>query len=216
MSGARRALTAGDDERSAKMIRLAEIVAECRDEEKKVLLFIQFRLVLELCRTIIGEKAFVLYGDVPIGMRAEIVREFQDAGGFAALVMQIEVGGVGLNLQGASVVIIMEPQLKPSTEKQAADRAHRMGQTRPVVLYRLIAADSIDERVVQLSGFKAELFEQLAHRSSLAEAASEMSAGVRDVNEGELLAWGASVTICDRQIRWPLATRGLPQVALDG
>jgi SNF2 family DNA or RNA helicase len=83
----------------------------------------------------------------------------------------------------------MEPQLKPSTEQQAIARAHRMGQVRPVVVYRLIAADSIDERVVQLSGFKTELFDQLARDSVLADAASELPVGVRDVNEGELLAW---------------------------
>ena len=55
------------------------------------------------------------------------------------------------------MVILMEPQLKPSTEQQAVARAHRMGQTRPVVVYRLIAASSIDEHIVELSGFKAEL-----------------------------------------------------------
>lgn len=60
-----------------------------------------------------------------------------------------------MNLQAASVVILMEPQLKPSTEKQAIDRAHRMGQTLPVVVYRLITENSIDEGVVQLSGFKS-------------------------------------------------------------
>jgi len=64
-----------------------------------------------------------------------------------------------------------------------------MGQTRPVVVYRLIAANSIDERIVELSGFKAELFEQLARRSTLAEAASELPAGARDISEGELLTW---------------------------
>jgi len=103
--------------------------------------------------------------------------------------MQIDVGGVGLDLQAASAVILMEPQLKPSTEQQAVGRAHRMGQTRPVVVYRLIAADSIDERIVELSGFKTELFDQLARRSVLAEAASELPVGVHDVHEGELLAW---------------------------
>lgn len=189
LNGARRALTSGDDERSAKMIRLAEIIAECRYGQKKVLVFSQFRRVLELCRTIAGEETPVLHGDVPLGKRPEIVRKFEETDGFAAFVMQIDVGGVGLNLQAASVVILMEPQLKPSTEQQAVARAHRMGQTRPVVVYRLIAADSIDERVVQLSGFKAELFEQLARRSSLAEAASHVPVGVQDVNEGELLAW---------------------------
>lgn len=131
----------------------------------------------------------MIHGDVPLGKRAEITRRFQDADGFTALVMQIDVGGVGLNLQAASVVVLMEPQLKPSTEQQAVARAHRMGQTRPVVVYRLIASDSIDERVVQLSGFKAELFDQLARHSVLADAASDLPAGVRDVSEGELLAW---------------------------
>lgn len=112
------------------------------------------------------------------------MKEFLEADGFAALVMQIEVGGVGLNLQAATVVVLMEPQLKPTTEQQAVARAHRMGQTHPVIVYRLIAANSIDEHVV-----KAELFNQLARRSTLAEEASELPAGARDVTEGELLEW---------------------------
>jgi superfamily II DNA or RNA helicase len=132
------------------------------------LIFSQFRRVLELCRTITGEETPVINGDVPLSKRPEITRAFQEAGGFGALVRQIDVGGVGLNLQAASVVILMEPQLKPSTEQQAVARAHRMGQTQPVVVYRLIAADSIDERVVHLSGFKAELFDQLARHNVLA------------------------------------------------
>jgi SNF2 family DNA or RNA helicase len=155
-----------------------------------VLVFSQFRRVLDLCRVIIGDQTLMYHGDVPLSKRTEVIRQFQEADGFAALALQIDAGGVGLNLQAASVVILMEPQLKPSTEKQAIDRAHRMGQTLPVVVYRLIAENSIDERVVQLSGFKADLFEQLARYSTLAEAAGELPAGVHDVHEGELLAWG--------------------------
>lgn len=190
LNGARIALATGNGERSEKMTRLGEIIAECRDGQKKVLVFSQFRQVLVLCRRIVGEDALVLHGDVPVPKRPAVVRQFQEADGFAALVMQIDVGGTGLNLQDATVVIIMEPQLKPSTEKQAVDRAHRMGQTRRVVLYRLIAEGTIDERIVQLSGLKAELFDQLARRSVLAEAASaELPGSVRDVREGELLEW---------------------------
>jgi superfamily II DNA or RNA helicase len=192
LNGARIALTAGGGERSAKITRLGEIIDECRDGNKKILIFSQFRRVLDLCRVITGEQIPVIHGDVPLGKRAEITRSFQEADGFVALVMQIDVGGVGLNLQAASVVTLMEPQLKPSTEQQAIARAHRMGQTRPVVVYRLIAADSIDERIVQLSGFKAELFDQLARHSVLADAASELPADVHDVNEGDLLAWARS------------------------
>jgi SNF2-related domain len=191
LNGARIALTAGDDERSAKITLFGEIIRECRDNQKKVLVFSQFRRVLELCCVIIGEEALVYHGDVSLGQRTERVRQFREAEGFAALVLQIEAGGVGLNLQAASVVILMEPQLKPSTEKQAIDRAYRMGQILPVVVYRLIAENSIDERVVKISGFKANLFEQLARHSSLAQAAAaELPAGIRDVHEGELLAWG--------------------------
>jgi SNF2 family DNA or RNA helicase len=99
---------------------LGEIIAECRDGQKKVLIFSQFRQVLDLCRTIAGEEALILHGDVPVGKRPEIIRKFQETNGFAALVMQIDVGGMGLNLQAASAVILMEPQLKPSTEQLMA------------------------------------------------------------------------------------------------
>jgi SNF2 family DNA or RNA helicase len=189
LSGARRALTAGDDERSAKITLLREIISECREGQKKVLVFSQFIRVLELCRAAIGNQAFVVRGDIPLSLRSDLYRQFQQADGFAALVMQIDIGGIGLNLQAASVVILMEPQLKPSTEQQAVARAHRISQTRPVVVYRLIAANSIDEKIVELSSFKAELFNQLARRSTLAEAAADLPMGTRDVSENELLTW---------------------------
>lgn len=191
INGARIALTAADGERSAKIARLEEIVYECRDSQKKLLIFSEYRLVLSLCQAAVGKEALVLHGDVPTAKRAEAIESFTQATGFAAMVIQIEVGGVGLNLQAASVVVLMEPQLKPSTEQQAIARAHRMGQTQPVVVYRIIAAASIDEHIVRLSGFKAELFDQLARRSNLADEATRQSAGVRDVAEGELLDWAA-------------------------
>jgi superfamily II DNA or RNA helicase len=190
LPGARLALSSGDGEGSAKMTRLAEIISECQDGQKKVLIFTQFRKVLALCLTIAGEDALALHGDVRLEKRPEVERKFRESKGFAVLVIQIDTGGEGLNLQAASVVILMEPQLKPSTEQQAIARAHRMGQTRPVVVYRLVAANSLDERIVQLSGFKAELFDQLARRSALAEAVGRLSAGMQDVNESEILDWG--------------------------
>jgi hypothetical protein len=187
---ARRALTIGDGRGSEKMERLRDIIDECRDGQKKVLVFSQFRPVLQLACAVIGEEAFVLHGDVPVSRRPQVARQFQRADGFAALVMQVDVGAVGLNLQAASVVILMEPQLKPSIEWQAVSRSHRMGQTLPVVLYRLIAADSLDERVVQLSNFKAELFTRLARPSAPADTATEVPDGIHDVTESELFPWG--------------------------
>jgi SNF2 family DNA or RNA helicase len=188
--GARIALTSGNGQQSAKPIRLQEIIGECRDSQKKVLVFSQFRDVLDLCLSAIGPESLPYHGDVPIGKRPAVVREFEEADGFSALVMQIETGGFGLNLQAASVVILMEPQLKPSTEQQAIARAHRMRQTQTVVVCRLVAAASIDERIVQLSGLKAELFGQLARHSTLASAAAALR--LHDVTENDLLDWGRS------------------------
>lgn len=183
---AREALTIGAGEYSEKMQRLGEIVKECRIEGRKVLVFSEFRDVLTSVQDKIGPECATIHGDVPKPQLPSIIQSFQDAPGFAALSVQIRVGGVGLNLQAASVVVLMEPQLKPSTEWQAVARAHRMGQTSRVMVYRLVAENSVDERIVELTHFKADLFDKLARHSVLAEASLE----ARDhrVHESSLLA----------------------------
>ena len=86
------------------------------------------------------------------------------------LLSQIEAGGVGINMQAASVVIITEPQWKPSTEDQAIARAHRMGQVRTVQVHRLLAKDSVDERIREIQEDKSLLFDEFARRSDAKEA----------------------------------------------
>jgi SNF2 family DNA or RNA helicase len=107
-----------------RLLRLEEIIGECRDENKKVLIFSQFRQVLQLCKMITRQETPVIHGDVPLSKRAETTRRFQDADGFAVLVMQIDIGGVGLNLQAASVVILMEPRPSTPYRAQASPRRH--------------------------------------------------------------------------------------------
>jgi SNF2 family DNA or RNA helicase len=85
------------------------------------------------------------------------------------LVSQIQAGGVGLNIQAASVVIITEPQWKPTIEEQAIARCHRMGQIRTVDVYRLLAEDSVDERMLEILAAKAVLFDEYVRRSELKE-----------------------------------------------
>ena len=82
----------------------------------------------------------------------------------------IAAGGVGLNIQAASVIIIAEPQLTPSIEEQAIARAHRMGQVRPVDVHRLLCEDSVDQRVLELLAGKREAFDEYARRSDMARA----------------------------------------------
>jgi len=85
------------------------------------------------------------------------------------LVSQIQAGGVGLNMQAASVVILCEPQVKPTLETQAIARAHRMGQISRVQVHRLLVADSVDQRMLELLDAKTALFDAFARRSELAE-----------------------------------------------
>ena len=99
-----------------------------------------------------------------------MVDSYTQHSGPAVLLSQIEAGGVGLNIQAASVVILAEPQWKPSSEDQAIARAHRMGQTRTVQVHRIMAKDSVDERIREVQERKALLFSEFARKSDAKEA----------------------------------------------
>ncbi|MFC4585308.1 DEAD/DEAH box helicase [Sphaerisporangium corydalis] len=121
-------------------------------------------------------------GGLPPARRQEIVDEFTGADGHAVLLCQIQAGGVGLNLQAASVVVLCEPQVKPTMESQAVARAHRMGQVRKVQVHRILAADSVDQRMLEILRTKSRLFDAYARRSDLAESAPD----ALDVSEQSL------------------------------
>jgi len=80
-------------------------------------------------------------------------------------VSQVQAGGTGLNIQSASVIIFCEPQIKPSIENQAISRAYRMGQVRDVLVYRLLADDTIDEQIMEILKNKQNLFDNFADES---------------------------------------------------
>lgn len=160
-----------DPEKSAKLQRLRELVGEAAENGLKVIVFSYFRDVLEKVRDALGEGAFgPLTGAVPAARRQRLVDDFTAADGHAVLLCQIEAGGVGLNLQAASVVVLCEPQVKPTLEHQAVARAHRMGQVRPVQVHRLLATDSVDDRLLHILENKNRLFDAYARRSDTAEA----------------------------------------------
>ncbi|MFJ6105080.1 DEAD/DEAH box helicase [Streptomyces sp. NPDC092359] len=111
-----------------------------------------------------------LAGSVSGIRRQRLVDDFSAVRGPAVLLAQIQAGGVGLNLQAASVVVLCEPQIKPTLEHQAVARAHRMGQVRPVRVHRLLAIGGVDERMVRMLEDKTRLFDAYARRSAVAEA----------------------------------------------
>lgn len=164
---------------SAKFVRLAELFEEYREEGRKVLVFSFFRRVLDgVVATAApllppGTSVAVISGDVAPAQRLALIDRFQAAEGFGVLAAQIDAGGVGLNLQAASVVVLMEPQWKPSTEAQAIARAHRMGQTRRVVVHRMLTRHAVDETLWELVGQKQQLFDVLVRDSAVAGASAD-------------------------------------------
>jgi SNF2 family DNA or RNA helicase len=158
-------------EKSAKLERLKELVEEAAETQLKVLVFSFFRDVLAAVRDELGSSVFgPLSGQVSPLRRQQIVDAFSAAPGHAVLLSQIQVGGIGLNLQAASVVILCEPQVKPTMESQAIARAHRMGQARKVQVHRLLATEGVDQRMLEILHEKARLFDSYARRSDIAES----------------------------------------------
>jgi SNF2 family DNA or RNA helicase len=178
MAMRRAAFDPGTVRGSQKLRRLVEIVGEAADGGRKVIVFSYFRDVLDTVAAVLAGRDGIpglpvvgpLTGDVPPAERQAMVDGLTNARGPAVLVSQIQAGGVGLNIQAASVVIIAEPQLTPSIEEQAIARAHRMGQVRPVDVHRLLSEDSVDQRILELLAAKREAFDEYARRSDMANA----------------------------------------------
>ena len=137
---------------------------------------------------------------MPAARRQQLVDDFTAEPGHAVLLAQIQAGGVGLNLQAASVVIICEPQVKPTMEEQAIARAHRMGQARTVQVHRLLTPRGVDERMLGILRGKARLFDEYARRSDLAERTPDAV----DVSEQAL----ARQIVQEEQERLGTAPRG--------
>jgi len=144
-------------ESSSKLEDLLEMVSEMIPEGRRILLFSQFTSMLDLIKPRMVEAGipFVeLRGDTRD--RAEPVRAFQ-AGEVPLFLISLKAGGRGLNLTAADTVIHYDPWWNPAVENQASDRAHRIGQTKSVFVYKLIGADTVEERILELQERKAEL-----------------------------------------------------------
>lgn len=169
--------------KSAKVARLIEIVGEAKDNGRRVIVFSHFRDALDtVAKALPGMAIGPLTGSVPAADRQHMVDQFSAAGHGAVLVSQIIAGGVGLNIQAASVVVICEPQLKPTTEWQAIARAHRMGQLETVQVHRLLSEEGVDQRITETLARKRALFDDFARGSDTADSSPEAV----DVSEADL------------------------------
>lgn len=155
---------------SSKAGRMREIIADAKADGRKVIVFSYFRDTISKISAMLGSQCTEpINGSVTPAKRQEIIDGFDKAPAGQVLVSQIVAGGTGLNIQSASVVIICEPQLKPSIESQAISRAYRMGQARNVLVYRLLASNTVDERVTDLLEEKQTVFDAFADKSVAAQ-----------------------------------------------
>ncbi len=149
---------------SSKFRRLDELLHDHAEEGRKVLVFSYFLAVLAEV-----ERRYDTVGCISGGVSGEdrfaMIDDFSKREGHAILSAQITAAGQGLNLQAASVVILLEPQYTPTIEAQAIARAHRMGQTQRVIVHRLLAADTVDQRLVEILSEKESLFDAYARES---------------------------------------------------
>lgn len=164
---------------SSKIEALLESLEQVVAENHKALVFSQWTSLLDLVEPHL-EKAGIrsLRLDGSTRDRAAVVNAFQAEGGPPVLLTSLKAGGTGLNLTAADHVFLLDPWWNPAAEDQAADRAHRIGQNRPVLVYRLIAKDTVEEGILALQ----------AKKRALADAALEGAGDAAGITREDLLA----------------------------
>jgi len=146
------------NESSAKIDTLLAQLDQVLDEGHKILVFSQFTSLLAIVRDRLDTaKIPYVYLDGKTRDRAARVEQFQKDPNSKLFLISLKAGGLGLNLHAAEYVYLLDPWWNPAVEAQAIDRAHRIGQTRHVFAYRLIARDTVEEKVLALQQTKRDL-----------------------------------------------------------
>jgi SNF2 family DNA or RNA helicase len=140
-----------ENEESAKLTATLDLIQELNAEGHKVLLFSQFVTMLKIIRTKLEEMNLPYHWLTGASTdRAGIVKAFQEDDKASVFLLSLKAGGSGLNLTAASYVILYDPWWNPAVENQAIDRAHRIGQTQPVMAYRMLTKSTIEEKIMTL------------------------------------------------------------------
>jgi SNF2 family DNA or RNA helicase len=158
---------------SAKLDTFRELLAEAVDDGHRVLVFSQFTSLLALLRAELDSQGVAhcyLDGSMTARARQVEVDRFQGSADVPVFLLSLKAGGTGLNLTGADTVVHFDPWWNPAAEAQATDRAHRIGQTRAVTSYKLIAAGTVEEKVLALQDEKRVLLADVFEASDAAAA----------------------------------------------
>ncbi|MEP7125531.1 MAG: helicase-related protein, partial [Byssovorax sp.] len=166
------------DEDSGKLVALRELVSNAVEGGHKVLVFSQFVMMLKIIEKAMKEDSVPYeYLDGSTKDRQARVDNFQNNPAVPVFLISLKAGGTGLNLTAADTVIHFDPWWNPAVEQQATDRAHRIGQTKVVTAYRLVAAGTIEEKILLLKAKKREL---------VASVLSEDAGGAKKLTKTDL------------------------------
>ncbi len=163
-----------DDEMgSGKLEFLLEKLGDLHEAGHSVIVFSVFATMLDIIAARLAERKLpfrIITGATPLDRRASIVQEFNDSDQPEVFLLSLKAAGTGLNLTKADYVFNYDPWWNPAAESQAIDRTHRIGQTRPVTAYKLIARDTIEERVLALMDAKQAVFDQVVGSPDVEDA----------------------------------------------
>ncbi len=161
----------------AKLVQLMQDVEEAVAEKRKVLIYSQFTTQLQLIRKELRSKGWdplYLDGSTPAEERGEIVKTFQEDPERSLFLLSLKAGGVGLNLTAADTVILFDPWWNEAVERQAIDRAHRIGQKKTVIAKRYLMPHTIEEKILQLKAQKQSTSEQILEGSDQGWATTDL------------------------------------------
>jgi SNF2 family DNA or RNA helicase len=153
---------------SGKFNLLKDLTLEALESGRKILLFSQFRGMLSIIRTWLDEIGTqYLYLDGATRNRQDLIDKFSQDESVRLFLISLKAGGAGLNLMAADTVIIYDPWWNPAVESQAVDRAHRIGQTKTVSVYRLVTEDSVEQKIMALKARKSKIVDALINENGL-------------------------------------------------
>ncbi len=153
---------------SGKFNLLKDLLDEALEAKRKILVFSQFRGMLDIIREWLNSKEYrYLYLDGATTNRQSLIDQFNNDESVRLFLISLKAGGTGLNLTAADTVVIYDPWWNPAVESQAVDRAHRIGQTKAVSVYRLVTENSVEQKIMDLKEKKSQIVDALVNENGL-------------------------------------------------
>lgn len=175
---------------SGKIRALVKLLEEAVKKGDRILLFSQFTQMLDIIQRVLdlmGIKYLRMDGQTPVEARQDMIDQYHEKEELKVFLLSTKAGGFGINLAVANVVVVFDLSFNPHDDKQAEDRAHRVGQTRPVHVYRMITQDTIEENILDLANTKLALDKQVSEDTKDGDEEDEIDTEKEAYIAGQLL-----------------------------